>query len=334
VRALRSGLIALSGLIAACLLAGCATGTAESPVGPSGAGVSSGTSVSGSTPPATAGSTPVRATPTGAHPPTTSPATTSRSAGTKRPPVHVTGPVAATGDITHRAAAAVRYANERSMTSGVAVLDTRTNRLYTAGNSAGYYASASVVKTLIAARLLIEGKMHGAVATKARAMITNSDNDAAWDLYPSVGKDALLPWMERHYGIDIGAPPTMQGIWGSTQISARGIVTFYAAVRHDKAVWPWLSGAMHDYAPRSSSGEPNLFGIAVPAPAAAVKNGWDTNRDVKAPSNAIVNSTGFVQGDRYAVAILSEGPGSLYYSGGERIVTDEATILLPHGRVA
>jgi hypothetical protein len=248
--------------------------------------------------------------------------------------VRASGPVAAAGDISRRAAAAVRYANERGMTSGVAVLDTSTNRIYAAGDSAGYYASASVVKTLIAARLLIEGKMHGSVATKARAMITHSDNDAAWDLYPSVGKDALLPWMERHYGIEIGAPPTMPGIWGSTQISARGIVTFYAAVRHDKAVWPWLSDAMHAYAPRSSSGEPNLFGIAVPAPAAAVKNGWDTNRDVKAPSNAIVNSTGFVQSDRYAVAILSEGPGSLYYSGGERIVTDEATILLPHGRVA
>jgi hypothetical protein len=90
---------------------------------------------------------------------------------------------------------------------------------------------------------------------------------------------------------------------------------------------------MHAHTARSTTGEPNAFGIAAVAPSAAVKNGWDTNRDVKAPSNAIVNSTGFVQGDRYAVAILSEGPGSLYYSGGERIVTDEATILLPHGRV-
>ena len=331
-RALPSGLIALSGLIAAGLLAGCATGAAQSPTAPSASGVSSAVAVSSGPSASMTAPVPGSAThPASARTPTT-PAS-SRPARTTRPPVRTSGPVAGSGSITSRAAQAVRYANDRGMTSGVAVLDTSTNRLYAGGNSTGYYASASVVKTLIAARLLIEKKMHGAVATKARAMITQSDNDAAWALYPSVGKDALLPWMERHYGIEIGAPPTMPGIWGSTQISARGIVTFYAAVRHDKAVWPWLSSAMHDYAPRSSSGEPNLFGIAVPAPDAAVKNGWDTNRDVKAPSNAIVNSTGFVQGDRYAVAILSEGAGSLYYSGGERIVTDEATILLPHGRV-
>lgn len=214
------------------------------------------------------------------------------------------------------------------MSSGVAVLDTRTNTLYSAGNSSGYYASASVVKTLIAARLLIEGQMTGDVDTLARKMIEQSDNAAAWTLYPKVGRDALLPWLEQHYGIDIGAPPTMPGIWGSTQLSARGLVQFYGAVRHDAKVWPWLSRAMHAYTGHSSSGEPNAFGIAVAAPASAVKNGWDTNRDVKAPTNAIINTSGFVQDDRYAVAILSEGPGSLYYTRGEQIVTKQAQLLI------
>lgn len=242
--------------------------------------------------------------------------------------------VIASGGIGGRATAAVQYANRHAMTSGVAVLDTSTNTLYTAGNASGYYASASVVKTLIATRLLLDGQMSGDVDTLATRMIEQSDNDAAWTLYPRVGKDALLPWVERHYGIAIGAPPTMPGIWGSTQISARGLVRFYAAVRHDPKVWPWLADAMHGYRSRSASGEPNAFGIAAIAPSSAVKNGWDTNRDVKAPSNAIVNSTGFVQHDRYAVAILSEGPGSLYVTRGEQIVTDEAELLMPHGRLS
>jgi hypothetical protein len=242
-------------------------------------------------------------------------------------------PVLTSGTIAQRAAAAVEYANQHGMTSGVAVLDTETNKLYAAGNAGGYYASASVVKTLIATRLLLEGKMTGDVEALATKMIEQSDNDAAWTLYPQVGKDGLLPWVENHYGIDVGAPPTMPGIWGSTQISARGMVQFYAAVRHDPRVWTWLAHAMHAYAARSSSGEPNAFGIAVVAPSSAVKNGWDTNRDVKAPTNAIINTTGFVEGDRYAVAILSEGSGSLYYTGGEQVVTNQAQVLIPRGHL-
>src|SRR6185437_15771965 len=187
------------------------------------------------------------------------------------PPTSAAPPLAASGSIGERADAAVSYANRHGMTSGVAVLDTRTGTLYSAGNSAGYYASASVVKTLIATRLLLDGQMTGDVETLATKMIEKSDNDAAWTLYPKVGKDELLPWVEHHYGIDIGAPPTMPGIWGSTQLSARGLVRFYSAVRHDPAVWPWLSAAMHGYASRSSSGEPNAFGIAVAAPSSAVK---------------------------------------------------------------
>lgn len=233
-----------------------------------------------------------------------------------------------------RAAAAVAYARRHHMTSGIAVLDTRTGSLHTSGRARRYFASASVVKTLIATRLLLAGKMRGRNAELARAMITRSDNAAAWTLYPKVGRDRLLPWVARHYKIRrLGARPSMRGIWGSTRITARGMVRFYAAVRADPKVWPWLSRAMHAYHRLSSAGEPNAFGIAAAARKSAVKNGWDVDRDVKAPSNAIINSTGFVQGDRYAVAILAEGPGYLYFRRGEHIVTREARILLPAGRV-
>jgi hypothetical protein len=210
-----------------------------------------------------------------------------------------------------------------------------SGRVYLAGAPHRRFASASVVKTMIATRLLITGQMHGHVATLAREMIERSDNAAAWALYPRVGKDLLLRWISRHYQLrGLGRRPTMPGVWGSTQITAAGMVRFYCQVRHDPLVWPWLSRAMHRYAPVSAAGEPNAFGIAAVAPRSAVKNGWDTDRDVAHPSNAIINSTGFVQSDRFAVAILAEGPGRLYYAAGERIVTAEARRLIRRGRIS
>jgi hypothetical protein len=125
----------------------------------------------------------------------------------------------------------------------------------------------------------------------------------------------------------------MPGRWGSTQITARGMARFYAAIRKDHKVWPWLSRAMHAYHRRSSADEPNDFGIAAAAPASAVKNGWVTGRDTHAMSAAIINTTGFVDHDRYAAVILSEGPGSLYYAAGERIVSHEAKLVMPRGRI-
>jgi N-acetylmuramoyl-L-alanine amidase len=220
---------------------------------------------------------------------------------------------------------AQRYAAANGMRTGIALLNLSSGQIWQSGAARQEFASASVVKTMIATRLLATGQMHGTVATKAWSMITRSDNQAAWDLYPLVGRDHLLPWIEAHYHLaGIGAPPTMHGIWGSTQITARGMVRFYDAVHDDNAVWPWLLKAMHAYKQTSASGEPNAFGLASAAPRSAVKNGWDTNRDVNHPSNAIINTTGIALNDRWAVAILSEGPHRLYYAPGERIVTGEA----------
>lgn len=217
------------------------------------------------------------------------------------------------------------FAAANGMRTGIAVLNLASGQIWQAGAAQQQFATASVVKTMIATRLLATNQMHGTVATEAWSMITRSDNQAAWTLYPRVGRDRLLPWIEAHYHLtDIGAPPTMPGIWGSTQITARGMVRFYDAVHNDSTVWPWLLKAMHAYAQVSASGEPNAFGLAQAAPRSAVKNGWDTNRDVNHPSNAIINTTGIALNDKWAIAILSEGPHRLYYAPGERIVSAEA----------
>jgi N-acetylmuramoyl-L-alanine amidase len=220
------------------------------------------------------------------------------------------------------------------MTSGIAVMDTETGALSTAGAAQRLFASASIAKVLIATRLLAEHKMTEEVSRLAFKMISQSDNAAAWTLYPQVGGDQLMDWTEAHFGLaDVGARPSLPGIWGSTQISAAGLAKLYAKIRADPSVWPWLANAMHAYAARSSAGEPNAFGIAAAVPDAAVKNGWATNRDVEHPTNAIINTTGFVDHDRYAVIILAEGPGYLYYSQGERVLTAAAKLLLSGGHI-
>jgi N-acetylmuramoyl-L-alanine amidase len=240
-----------------------------------------------------------------------------------------------TGHLTTNAEAAVAYARSHDMTSGIAVMDTKTGALSTAGAAQQLFASASVAKILIAARLLAEHRMTEETGRLAFKMISQSDNAAAWTLYPRVGGDELMDWTEAHFGLtDVGARPSMPGIWGSTQISAAGLAKLYAKLRTDKSVWPWLVKAMHAYAARSSAGEPNAFGIAAASPEAAVKNGWDTNRDVEHPTNAIINTTGFVDHDRYAVVILAEGPNYLYYSQGEQVLTAAAKLLLPGGEIA
>lgn len=242
-------------------------------------------------------------------------------------------PPAGATTILDNVSAAVRYATSQGMSAGIAVLDTQTGRTYAAGNATKRYSSASVVKTLIATRLLLTGQMTTANASLAWRMITQSDNDAAWTLYPKVGGDGLLPWLAAHYRIaGLGARPTMPGTWGSTQITAVGMARFYAAVVKDRKVWPWLGSAMHHYASRSSEGEPNAWGLAAASPSAALKNGWATNRDVLHPSYGNINSTGVVQGDRFAVAILAEGPHAMYYAKGEAVVSHAAQLLMPGGR--
>lgn len=230
--------------------------------------------------------------------------------------------------------AAVRLAHHDGMATGIGVVDTATGAVYTAGQANRLFASASVVKTLIATRLILRGKLHGTDRALAHKMIVASDNDAAQQLYPQAGGDRLVPDLERHYHLSgLGAAPLRPHVWGATRLTAAGMAEFYAAVRTDHRVWPWLSRAMHAYEPTSSEGEPNSFGVAAAAPRSAVKNGWVLDVEPDTPRRAQINSTGFVDHDRYAVAIFTRGPTSDYYRAGERVVTDEAELVMPHGHL-
>jgi hypothetical protein len=79
--------------------------------------------------------------------------------------------------------------------------------------------------------------------------------------------------------------------------------------------------------PYGADGFYQHFGIPSAAATWRVKQGWlccldDVTR---------THSTGYIDNDRYAVALLTEGPRSLYGNGGGQVLDDVAGALLADG---
>jgi len=234
--------------------------------------------------------------------------------------------------VTARAVAAAQAAGAaRGAYTAVALFDRHTGALYGAGDIDEPYASASVMKVFIAARLLAEGRAADPmVGDLMWRMITLSDDDAATRLYQLVGAEDLVPWIARRYGVTGLAPSDQPGWWGLTRISARAMVTFYAAVAADPVVAPWLMEAMASTEPYASDGFYQYFGLPAAAENWRVKQGWMCCLE----GLSRMHSTGYIDYDRYTVALLAAGPPSMYHEGdGAHALTAMARALLPDGTV-
>jgi hypothetical protein len=223
---------------------------------------------------------------------------------------------------------AAQVALDRGNRTAVAMLDLTTGVYSGAGEDTAAFPSQSVVKVFLAVELLLTGQMNGTTEATAYRMVTSSDDRAATALYARAGGDDVVPLLAAHYGIpDLGAPPPVAGRWGLTRITAKGLVTFYAAVARDPAVQPWLSNAMGHAVEVAADGTDQFFGLPAAAPGAAIKQGW--GHDGVDAGNAVANSTGYVGGGRVAVAILTSGPAATYGAQIESTVTAQARALLP-----
>ena len=232
--------------------------------------------------------------------------------------------------VAGNAANAVGYANAHGYRSSIGVLDTQTGTFAGAGDYNSSYASESVMKVFIATRLLMTGQMSGWNATTAYKMITQSDDASADALYGRTGGDSVITWVKQALNIpNLGSPPLRPGWWGGTQITAAGMATFYNKVRHLPSVWNWLGNAMHHATTYGSDGTYQFFGIPSATTGAAIKQGWGGDDAAGQPA---FNSTGLVNGDRYAVVILTQGGG--YGSPIAGMVTSEARLLMPGGKIA
>lgn len=227
---------------------------------------------------------------------------------------------------------AARYARNHGYHIGIAVLDTRTGRFYGAGDYTGTYATESIVKVFIATRLLVSGQMVGSTRRAAYKMITQSDDGIASSLYDRVGGDSLINWVKARYHVpDLGSPPTRAGWWGNTHITPTGLVHVYAKLKRDPKVGPWLLNAMHHARKYGSDGTYQYFGIPSATHSWAIKQGWGDDYDDWSAS-ADFNTSGFVEHNRYAVAILARGPIGTYGTAISNLLTAVARRLLPHGR--
>ena len=227
-----------------------------------------------------------------------------------------------------RAAAAI--GQSRGHRVAVAVLDRTTGAVYAAGDDAAAYPSASVVKVFVAARLLVDGRDRDpATEDLMRKMIVASDDDAATALYPVAGGEGLAAWVNQRYGTrGVGASPK-PGAWYLTRVTARAVVTFHSAIADDQVVGPWLLDAMGNAQASGSDGFAQYFGIPQATTGWRVKQGWMCCVD----GRSYVHSTGFVNGDRYAVAILTEGSRDTYGSLGRTTVSEMARALMPGGSI-
>jgi hypothetical protein len=260
-------------------------------------------------------------------PPSPVATTTDPPAPNNAPRADGAGTVAATAQAVANAQA---VGAARTTASAVALLDLESGVIYGAGDIDETYASASLVKVFIAARLLAEGKADDqAVRDRMWQMITLSDDDAASYLYGLAGGEGLVPWINAHYGISGLAPADKPGYWGLTRVTARGMVTFYAAAIEDPAVAPWLLDAMGQAQPYGSDGFAQHFGLPRAAASWRVKQGWMCCLE----NLTRMHSTGYIDGDRYAVALLAAGPTSMYGSSGAQTLTLMAQALLPNGTV-
>jgi hypothetical protein len=238
-------------------------------------------------------------------------------------------PAAAATSTATDAARAVSYARAHGYRSSIGVVDTATGAFSGAGDYNSLYASESVMKVFIATRLLMTGQMSGWNQTTAYKMITQSDDASANALYGRTGGDGVITWIKQALGVpSLGSPPPRAGWWGGTQITAHGMTLFYNVVRHRADVWPWLSNAMHHATRYGSDGTFQFFGLPSATTGSAVKQGWGADNGAGQPA---FNSTGYVNGDRYAVAILTQG--GVYGAPISAMLTAEARYLMPGGKI-
>ncbi|MER6915656.1 serine hydrolase [Streptomyces sp. NPDC000594] len=164
------------------------------------------------------------------------------------------------------------------------------------GDDGRAYPSASIVKvSILAARLQQDRPLDVRERELAHAMIVRSDNDAATELYATIGGPDGLDAAHARLGL---TGTRADRAWGMTRTTARDQLTLMRAVFDGRfPELAALTGLMAAVDPGQS------WGVSAAGAGWALKNGW---MPMRATGLWVVHSVGRAAGGR-PIAVLSEG---------------------------
>jgi hypothetical protein len=221
----------------------------------------------------------------------------------------------------------------RSSTVGLAVSDPAAG-LSCAFQASRHFDSASVVKATILAALLRArgGGLTDDERDEATLMITESDNDAASDLWSDVGPTAL----ERFLGLAgmTQTVPGADGYWGLTQVTARDQLRLLHLLTTPNGVLTRAERSQ-ELALMANVDPAQRWGISAGVPSGMtveIKNGWLP----RATLGWRINSIGCVSGKTpsgprqpgYCLAVLTDDNPTMAYgvqtvSGIARVINQD-----------
>lgn len=236
-----------------------------------------------------------------------------------------------------------RENNERRLTAALdkyaaskpefalAVLDNRTGRMYSYEGTKRL-EMASIVKVDILAALLLKAQDDGRTLTSrerelARAMITQSDNAAASDLYDTIGGTAGLNAAAKRLGLKktVASPS-----WGLTRTTAEDQARLVSETADSRGPLKGESRRLiRDL--MTSVVKDQRWGISAAAERSekiAVKNGWlarDTENQLY-----IINSVGRITGPGVDVSMVVLSHRHKTMQGGINVVEQVATMAREH----
>ncbi|GAA2828904.1 serine hydrolase [Crossiella cryophila] len=232
-----------------------------------------------------------------------------------------TGPLTAPGNPTGSAAAVRKAVDEsaRGASIGYEVVDLSSCQVVAGVNAQQRFASASVVKLLIALDAL--ERQGEAAEDLVERMLTVSDDNAASALWTAQGGPQIVQRMADKLKLGGVRPPKKAGQWGDTQLTAHDVALVY---RHISAVASrehrQLLTTSMAAAPRTAAdGFDQHFGIPDGLQGArwAIKQGWGSSAE-----RTMVHTTGLVGGDhQYVVVLLTSWPEGMDRRAAGRALT-------------
>jgi hypothetical protein len=180
-----------------------------------------------------------------------------------------------------------------------------------------------VIKVPIAMALMAMVNRQGRSLTSSeqaalRLMITQSDNNAATQLWNEVGGVNVVGLMRTLGAINTTLDPG--GAWGFTRTTSRDLAVVLARLAQGAlgpAATDEIISLMRQVIPSQA------WGVGAAVPGAAVKNGWYPD-----PTDWRVNCLGIAGGRRYPLAIMTQYPIGLGEGYGQATCQQIAADLL------